>query len=88
MSEAQATRREPQWLVGLVGLFMLWLGTWAVIVALRAGWFVAVGTGAALLLAAWRMRPSATARSLRLILAGLGVVSMAAAAFCGLAGLR
>lgn len=88
MSGTQTTGREPEWLVGLVGLVMLVVGTWAIVVSVRAGWFVALAVGAALLLAAWRMRPSVNARSLRVILAGLAVASLAAAAFWGAVGLR
>lgn len=83
-----AEAREPAWLVGVVGLAMLYLGTWAVIVAAAAWWPLALLLGAGLALAAWRMQASRDARSLRIILLALGALSVAAGAFVALTGAR
>lgn len=88
MAGIESRSREPMWLVGIVGLVMLYLGTWAVVMAAAAWWPVAVLLGAGLLLAAWRMQASHDARSLRIILFGLGVLSLLAGAAVGLTGMR
>ena len=80
--------REPAWLVGVVGLAMLYLGTWAVVMAAAAWWPLALLLGSGLALAAWRMQASREARSLRIILFGLGALSVAAGAFVALTGVR
>jgi uncharacterized membrane protein HdeD (DUF308 family) len=98
MAGLESRSREPMWLVGIVGLAMLYLGTWAVVMAAAAWWPVAVLLGAVLLgvgllgaglvLAAWRMQASHVARSLRIILFGLGVLSLLVGGFVGLTGMR
>lgn len=88
MAGIESRSREPMWLVGIVGLAMLYLGTWAVVMAAVVWWPVAVLLGVGLVLAAWRMQASHDARSLRFILFGLGVLSLLAGAFVGLTGMR
>lgn len=76
--------RDPMWLVGIVGLAMIWVGTKAILMTM-AWWPAALALGAVLLVPAWRMHPSKNARSLRVILLGLAASSLAMGSFLGIA---
>lgn len=76
--------RDPMWLVGIVGLAMVYVGTQAILMAM-AWWPLALVLGAVLLLPAWRMHPGKNARALRLILWGLAAASLVVGAFLGVA---
>jgi hypothetical protein len=76
--------RDPTWLVALVGLAMLYVGTYAILVVMH-WWPVALAFGLALLVPAWWMRPSKNARSLRLILFGVATASIVMAVVLGIA---
>ncbi|HEY6935478.1 MAG TPA: hypothetical protein VI452_18960 [Marmoricola sp.] len=76
--------RDPMWLVGIVGLAMVAVGTQAILMA-TAWWPLALVLGVVLLLPAWRMHPSENARALRMILWGLAAASLVMGVFLGVA---
>lgn len=81
MKRWDTTRNESQNVVLFWGLVIIVLLVNPMIAAIAEGWFVAAGLGAALLAIAWFVPTGRTARMLRLLVAGFGVVSMLGAVF-------
>jgi hypothetical protein len=67
---------EPPVVVLIVGLFVIVAGAYAVVLATATGWLVALVLGAVHLAIAVLVPTSRSARSLRLILGGFGVVAL------------
>jgi hypothetical protein len=60
----------------LTGMFLAVLGAWAVLVASRSWWPVAIAAGALLLVGAKRMRATRSTRVLRGVVAVLGLLAV------------
>ena len=72
---------ESQIVVLASGRVILFAGTVGLLYAMALGWAALAVTGAALLAIAWFVPTSTSARSLRYMLALLGVVALAVALF-------
>jgi hypothetical protein len=81
MKRWDTTRNESQNVVLFWGLVIIVLLVNPMIAAIAEGWLVAAGLGTALLAIAWFVPTGRTARMLRLLVAGFGVVSMLGAVF-------
>lgn len=75
------TRAETDGSVLAGGLLVIGFGLASVLMAILMGWVGAAALGVVLLAVAWKVPTSASARVLRPIMAGFGVVALLGAIF-------
>jgi hypothetical protein len=80
-TQSRAEHEDSPALVLIVGLFILTVGMSTVFAAVGLGSIAAAALGVAFLTAARLMPTAISARSLRVIVAGLGIVALAGTVF-------
>lgn len=81
MSDVSQRKTDSQAAILVGGLLVILFGLGAVLTAIEMGWAGTAMLGLVLLLVAWRVTPSPSARVLRFLMAGAGVLALLGAAF-------